>query len=151
MVCSVVTVALLGFMSCASAGQPPLGILSPADTRQQYTIVEPGKPGFCVAGTVLAAAEDIEFANVRSYLEAHAEPCQASPTQEPGLLQQVWHAFRDSSAAGKAEDAVDHRVELRFAIEVTTTDGIQHSFPLRTPVAVMESAITKYYMDHQPR
>jgi hypothetical protein len=151
MVCPVVAVALSGFMSCASAGQPPLGNLTPADTRQQYTIVEPGKPGFCVAGITLAAAEDVDWADVRSYLEAHAEACQANPTPERGLISRMWHAYHDITPAGEAEDAVDHRVDYAFGIEVTTKDGLKHDFPPGTSVETMEEAIAKYYVAHQPR
>jgi hypothetical protein len=151
MACPIVALALSGLMYCASAGQPSLGVLSPADTRQQYTIVEPGKSGFCVAGTVLAAAENVDFDAVRPYLEAHAEPCQANPAPEQGILSRMWHGYRDATPAGKAEDAVDHRVEYAFQIEVTAKDGTKHTFPPGTSVAVMEEAITKYYVDQAKR
>ena len=114
MACPIIAVAMSGFMSCASATQPPLGILTPADTRQQYTIVEAGRPGFCVAGTVRATAQDIDFVDVRSYLEAHAQPRQDNPAPERGFLSRMWHAYYDTTPSGEAEDAVEHRVAILY-------------------------------------
>jgi hypothetical protein len=147
MVCPIVAVAAWGFMSCATAGQPPLLALSPADTRQQYTIVEPGKSGFCVAGTALYAAQKVNWEDVRPYLEAHAEPCQANHEPEQGLLSRVWHGYWDSTPDGEAENAVDHRIEYTNMIEVPTKGGNVCIFPLGTSVEVMTHAVAEYYIE----
>ncbi len=85
-------------MSCASGTPAPN--MTPADMAHQYTVIEEGsRNGFCVAGTTMNQAYDVEFGYVRAFLKAHAEPCIPAACAEPrnllkGEVSGWWHAMQ---------------------------------------------------------
>lgn len=74
--------------------------MTAADREHQYTIVEEGsRNGFCVAGSTLNKAYDVNFDYVRAFLKAHTEPCLPAACAEPhnllnGDISGWWHAMQ---------------------------------------------------------